>query len=141
MSRRARKQNKANRKRSSFHDIPWKQLTNPYAPLEICSAEQVAQIHTATLDILENIGIDFFDAEALAILEKAGAKVDHKSQHVWLDRGMVLEHLAHVPEKFTLQARNPARNMIIGGNHINFLPGGGFAFVSDLDRGLSLIHI
>ena len=46
-----------------------------------------------------------------------------------------MELIAHTPEKFILQARNPARNMIIGGNHINFLPGGGFAFISDLDRG------
>ena len=70
MSRRPRNRNKTKRKRSSFHDIPWKQLTNQFAPLEICTAEQVAQIHEATLDILENIGIDFFDAEALSILEK-----------------------------------------------------------------------
>ena len=135
MGRRRRKQAKSDRQRSSFHAIPWKRLVNPYAPLEICSAEQVQQIHTATLDILENIGVDFMDAEALSIWDAAGAKVDHSAQHVWIDRGLVMELVSHAPEQFTLRARNSARNMVIGGNHINFLPGGGHAFVSDLDRG------
>lgn len=135
MKRRRRGQTKTQRKRSSFHDIPWRQLTNPYAPLEICTPEQVEQIHEATLDILETIGIDFMDAEALSIWEKAGAKVDHKAQHVWIDRGLVTELVTHVPAKFRLRGRNRSRDMILGGNHINFLPGGGHAFISDLDRG------
>ncbi len=135
MSQRRRKQSKANRKRSSFHAVPWKKLVNPYAPLEICTAEQVEQIHEATLDIIENIGIDFMDAEALSIWEKAGAKVDHKAQHVWVDRGLLMELVSKAPSKFTLKGRNPGRDMIVGGNHINFLPGGGFAFISDLDTG------
>ncbi len=135
MTQRRRKRNKPDRKRSSFHSIPWQQLVNPYAPLEVCTAEQVEQIHAATLDILENIGIDFMDAEALSIWEKAGAKVDHKSQHVWIDRGLLMELVGKAPAKFRLRGRNPARDMIIGGNHINFLPGGGFAFISDLDSG------
>ncbi|MEM7344952.1 MAG: trimethylamine methyltransferase family protein [Chloroflexota bacterium] len=135
MGRRRRKVTKSERQRSSFHAIPWKRLVNPYAPLEIGSIEQIEQIHNASLDILETIGIDFLDAEALSIWEQAGAKVDHKAQHVWIDRGLVMELIALSPEQFTLKARNPARDMMLGGNHINFLPGGGHAFVSDLDGG------
>ncbi len=134
MSRR-RRVAKSNRLRSPFHAIPWKQLGNPCPPTEINSPEQVQRVHTASLDILENIGIDFFDTEALSILEKAGAKVDHKAQHVWIDRGLVMDLVDLAPEQFTLKARNPDRDMILGGNHINFLPGGGHAFISDLDQG------
>lgn len=133
--KRRRKVAKTERLRSSFHAIPWRRLINPFAPLEIGTAEQVEQIHAATLDILENIGLDFFDAEALSIWEKAGAKVDHQAQHVWIDRGLVMELVSLTPAEFTLKARNPARDMRLGGNHINFLPGGGHAFVNDLDRG------
>lgn len=110
-------------------------MTNPFAPLEIGTAEQVGQIHEASLDILENIGIDFFDDEALSIWEQAGAKVDHGARHVWMDRGLILDAVARAPKHFRLRGRNPERDMILGSNHINFLPGGGHAFVNDLDRG------
>jgi trimethylamine--corrinoid protein Co-methyltransferase len=48
---------------------------------------------------------------------------------------MVLEQLAHAPSIFGLRARNPARDLVIGGNHLVFGAVGGPAFVSDLDRG------
>ena len=118
--------------RSSFHSIPSTRITNPFAPLEIGTPAQVEQIHAASLDILENIGIDFFDAEALSIWEQAGAKVDHQSRHVWMDRGLVMEQVAKAPEHFRLRGRNPAKDMLLGDNQINFLPGGGHAFVNDL---------
>src|SRR5262245_37876559 len=85
--------------------------------------------------ILEEIGIDFLDAEALDIWQAAGAKVDHSAQHVWIDRGLVLEAVARAPSQFTLRARNPARSVPIGGNHSIFSVTSGTAFVSDLDNG------
>ncbi|MFT5197230.1 MAG: trimethylamine--corrinoid protein Co-methyltransferase, partial [Candidatus Promineifilaceae bacterium] len=65
---------------------------------------------------LENIGIDFMDDEALDIWEAAGAKVDRANQHVWIDRGSLAQALAAAPSTFTWKARNPAHNVIIGGN-------------------------
>ncbi len=32
-------------KRLGFHQLPWRNLVNPYAPIEVLSADQVEQIH------------------------------------------------------------------------------------------------
>jgi trimethylamine--corrinoid protein Co-methyltransferase len=87
------------------------------------------------MHILENVGIEFLDDEALAIWEKAGAKVDRKAKHVWPDRGLISEAVAEAPQSFTWRARNPDRNLTIGGNSIAFAPSAGMVYVSDLEHG------
>lgn len=108
---------------------------NPFAPLEPLSADQLAHLDDASLRILEEIGIDFLDAEALELWRAAGAKVDLGAQHVWIDRGLVRELVGRAPRQFRLRARNPERTLTIGGNHVNFATVGGAPFYSDLVMG------
>jgi trimethylamine--corrinoid protein Co-methyltransferase len=114
---------------------PFRQVRNPLAPLEILSAAQIVRLHEASMHIMEEIGLDFLDDEALDLWEKAGAKVDRKGQHVWLDRGLVMETIASAPRSFTMRARNPARNVVLGGNAVVFGPNGGMAYAAELDNG------
>lgn len=120
---------------SPLADKPFRPLVNPLRPVEMLTPEQLEQIHTASLHILENIGLDFLHEETLAIWQAAGAKVDWATQHAWLDRGLVLEAVAQAPAQFTLYARNPAHNLTIGGNHINFATVGAAPYYSDQERG------
>jgi trimethylamine--corrinoid protein Co-methyltransferase len=131
--RRAARRSK--RAESPLLRIPFRAVTNPWPPLEVVRPEQLDQLHNASLRILEDIGLNFMDAETLSIWGKAGARVDHAKQHAWLDRGMVLEAVARAPRTFTWRARNPAHNVAIGGNHIAFAPQGGVAYVTSLARG------
>ena len=62
--------------------IPFGPIQNHWRPLEVITPEQIEEIHEASMHILEIIGIVFMDAESLDIWEKAGARVDHKSQNV-----------------------------------------------------------
>ena len=48
---------------------------------------------------------------------------------------MVEETIVSAPSEFRLHARNPARDVEIGGRNVVFTSVGGPAFVSDLDRG------
>ena len=114
---------------------PFHQPRNPFAPTEILTPDQVQQLHDASMHILENIGLDFLDDEALDIWAKAGAKVDHATRHVWIDRGLLMETIAQAPAEFTWRARNPERNVAIGGRSIAFGPNGGMVYVSDLEKG------
>jgi trimethylamine--corrinoid protein Co-methyltransferase len=123
------------RSQSPLLKIPFRQIHNPLSPLEVVSAEQLEQLHQASMHILEHMGLDFFDDEALDLWTQAGAKVDRSRRHVWLDHGLVLELLAHAPASFTWQARNPARHVTVGGNVINFAPNGGTVFAANLDIG------
>ncbi len=54
---------------------------------------------------------------------------------VCMEPGLVEQAIVTTPSSFTVHARNPERNIEVGGNAINFTPVGGPAFVSDLDRG------
>ncbi len=100
-------------------------LTEPMTP------DQVARIDAASMDILENVGVMFRDPTALADWARAGAKV--VGEMVYLDRGLVRELIATIPESFTYHARNPANNLPFGADHAMFVPMTGAPFLRDLD--------
>lgn len=87
-------------------------------PVEPLSDEGVAAVHDAAMRILEEIGIEFLNEEALALFKEAGARVD--GERVWLDREFVMEMVAKAPDHFTITPRNPSRELTIGAGHINF---------------------
>jgi trimethylamine---corrinoid protein Co-methyltransferase len=91
------------------------------------------RIHQASMRILSEFGIDFYDDEARAILKEHGAEV--RGQTVYFDPGLVAEFVAKAPSQFTQLARNPANNLPIGGDHIVFAPVYGPPFVQDRERG------
>ncbi|SLN44460.1 trimethylamine methyltransferase family protein [Pseudooctadecabacter jejudonensis] len=100
-------------------------LTEPMTP------DQVEQIDAASMDILENVGVQFRDDIALADWKQAGAKV--VGDMVYLDRHLVRDLIATIPETFTYHARNPANSLPFGGDHGIFVPMTGAPFLRDLD--------
>jgi trimethylamine--corrinoid protein Co-methyltransferase len=116
-------------------DLPFRELRNPRPSFAFLDPDGLEAIHQASLRILEDVGMDFLDDEALDIWERAGAKVDRGARHVWPDRGLVLEAIASAPATFRLRARNDAHSVTVGGDAICFGPCGGMAYATDLDRG------
>ena len=115
--------------------LQWRQLCNPYRPIEVLSEDEVAAIHEASLKILEEIGIRILFDDARRLLRKAGADVDEDSLRVRFDRGLVLEAVAKAPQRIKLHAPNPDRCVEVGGNLLAFLTVGGPPHASDLKRG------
>lgn len=124
-----------NRTHSPLSHIPNRRILNSIPPTQVLNAEQLDKLHDASMQIVEEIGISFMDDEVLDIWHQAGAKVDHKAQHVWIDRGLLLDLVARAPSEFTWRARNPQWNRHVGGNEITFVPNGGVIFAQDLDKG------
>lgn len=120
---------------SVIQQPPWRQLVNPFAPLEVLSADQLEAVHQTSMRILEEIGIEFMSPRALDLLARAGAQVDHSSGLVKLDRGLVAEQLAKAPASVTLTPRNGSRALEIGGRNLVFSLVAGPPNVHDLDRG------
>jgi trimethylamine---corrinoid protein Co-methyltransferase len=114
---------------------PLPRLANPWAPLEILSAEQVERIVAAAFRILEEAGLEIRSAAAREHYRRAGALVDEQSQLVRLGRDIVTAHLAKAPERFVLHARNPARHLHVGDNVVNFGPVTGAPNIRDLEGG------
>lgn len=138
MARRSAERKRGRRRNRPDSDLagkPFRHLTNPLSPVEVLSEEQSERIHDASMRILEEVGIDFLDDEALSLWEAAGAKVDRKERHVWPDRELVLETIARAPDEFALRARNPEHTLRIGGNSVNFATVGAAPYYSDLKRG------
>jgi trimethylamine--corrinoid protein Co-methyltransferase len=95
-----------------------KSITNPRLGLSILSPEDVQRIHTATLDVIENVGIRFPSQRALDIWEAHGATVDWDTMIVQV-RGHVIEDaLKQAPPVYALAARDPAQDLPLDGNHV-----------------------
>src|SRR5271170_2352121 len=92
----------------------------PFPPLDLVSRDELESIHQAALAVLKEIGIDFLHDEARAMLKSAGADVDPASRRVRFDPALIGAHLGLAPKEFTLHARNPGRNLTIGGRHVAF---------------------
>lgn len=138
MTRHRRRRSRREHRRdqaSPWAGKPFRQVRNPLAPVEVLSGEQVERIHQASMHILENVGLEFLDDEALDIWASAGADVDRDAQRVRMDRALVMEAVAQAPAQFTLHARNPARSLQIGDDYIVFASTGGTPNVSDFDNG------
>ena len=72
---------------------------------------------------------------AIDLFRADGADIDDATRRVRLDPDRVQELVALAPREFELHARNPERNVRLGGDHLVFCAVGGPAFVTDLDRG------
>lgn len=92
---------------------------------------QIERIDAASMAILEDVGVLFRDPIALADWRRAGADV--RGDRVHLDRGLVRELIASIPESFTYAARNPANNLPFGNDHAIFVPMTGAPYLRDLD--------
>jgi trimethylamine---corrinoid protein Co-methyltransferase len=131
---RRRAQQRANRA-SGPALAPLGRLEVPWSPLEVLTVEQVERIVTAAYRVLEEAGLEIRSDAARGVFRAAGALVDDESQLVRIGRELVEAQLAHAPSNFVLHARNPARDLHVGGRTINFGPVNGAPNVSDAERG------
>jgi trimethylamine--corrinoid protein Co-methyltransferase len=114
---------------------PLPRLVNRWPPLEILNHEQVEQILVAAFRVLEEAGLEIRSVAAREVFRRAGALVDETTQMVRLGRDLVEAQLALAPASFVLHARNPARDLHVGGHVVNFGPVTGAPNISDLEGG------
>ncbi len=125
----ARAARRAERLAVTFDMLPG--LDNRLPLCEVMDPGQVERIDAASMHILENTGVQFRDAIALEDWRKAGAKV--VGERVYLDRGLVRELIRSIPADITYQARNPDKNVAVGGRQAIFVPMTGAPYLRDLE--------
>ncbi len=110
-------------------------ITRKIPFFEVLDEEGLQLIEDNADTILEEIGIEFRDMpEALEILRQGGAEIDGVTAR--FPRGMCRSIIqASAPSEYTQHARNPSRNVQIGGKNTVFVPAYGSPFVFDLDQG------
>ena len=98
--------------------------------LEILNDEALEIIEANAETVLAEIGVNFVDnPDALARWKEAGADID--GERVRLPRGLARQLCATAPASFTQHARNPERNVEIGGRNLVLAPVYGPPFVRD----------
>jgi trimethylamine--corrinoid protein Co-methyltransferase len=105
--------------RGAIEQMPWRIPENTDRPTEPLDEAGVAAIHDGAMRILEEIGIEFLNAEARAILARAGCRID--GTNVRMGRDFVMEMIGRAPSQFTITPRNPDRRITIGGRNIVFV--------------------
>ncbi|MFT6024656.1 MAG: trimethylamine--corrinoid protein Co-methyltransferase [Ascidiaceihabitans sp.] len=108
----------ARRGSAVIEQMPWNPPIMMDKPVEPLRPEGVAAIHDGAMRILEEIGIEFFHPEAIALLKEAGCTVN--GENVRMSREWVMEMVALAPSEFDITPRNPDRKITIGGDHLNF---------------------
>lgn len=124
---------RAVRGRPKLEQLPY--ITRKTPDVNVLDEDGLAIIERNADTILEEIGIEFRDdEEALQLWRAAGADV--KGTRVRFPRGLprsIVQKTA--PRQYTQHARNPERNVEIGGSHTVFAPVYGPPFVQNLDDG------
>jgi len=115
--------------------LRYRSLENPFPPIEILSADQVAHLHAAALTVLEQDGIRVLLPEARDVFRTAGAEVDEETMMVRFAPELVEQSLAFAPPSFELVGRAPERTVTLGGRHLATVPVSSPPAVSDLDGG------
>ena len=104
-------------------------FVNTMPRYEILSADAIGVLDRGWRRIVSEIGVQFAKPEAVELFKAAGQQVD--GDVVKLDPGFVLEQVAKAPREFDVQARNPANNVHIGGDHMVFSGVYGSPFVRE----------
>ena len=102
----------------AIEQMPWAPPINIDPPTEPLSPEAVEAVHNTAMTILEEIGIQILNAEALQIFRQAGCLIDGETVRV--DRDFVMEMVGRAPSEFTLTPRNPQRSITVGANNLLF---------------------
>ena len=95
-----------------------KSITDPKISLNILTREEIQRLHTATLDVIENVGVRFPSSKALEIWETQGAIVDRNTSIVKAPGALIERALKYAPPVYTLAARDPVQDLPLDGNHV-----------------------
>ncbi len=132
MARRARGRRNSSEEAAVAPASPHIRRNLPF--FDVLDEETVVKLEDQVDWIMQDIGIAFRDdPEALRIWKEAGAQIEGdivKAPADWI-RGLC----AKAPREFTQVARNPERNVVIGGNNQVFAPIYGAPFVRDVEGG------
>lgn len=112
-----------------------KSISDPRLRLEVLSPSDLQRLHTATLDIIENVGVRFPSKQALDIWEMHGARVDRSTDIVKAPGHLIEDALQSCPDAYTLAARDPAQDLPLDGNHVYLGTDGCGVQILDLHTG------
>jgi trimethylamine--corrinoid protein Co-methyltransferase len=101
--------------------------------IQVLSEEQVKAIHSATLQILENTGVDMQDPQGRDLLLGAGAK--ESGGRIMIPETLVMDSIEQTPSSFPLYDRLGEDKLQLEIGNTYFGPGSDTTFTHDLETG------
>ncbi len=99
--------------------------------MQVYSKSELNQVHDASIEILETLGVVFHHPPAMELFRDNGFRVD--GNRVFISEREVVQALETVPSRFRLHSRNPVRSVYIGGDDYVLVPTGGAPNVAAMD--------
>jgi trimethylamine--corrinoid protein Co-methyltransferase len=103
--------------------------------IRVVETEVLNQVHEATVEILETVGIEFQLDEAVEILKQGGARVE--GHRVFIPRKMLDVAIEAAPASFKLWGRDEEKSIIMGEGQtrVHVEPSNGPVFAQDIKGG------
>lgn len=107
-----------------------KTINNGFGLL-LFSDDELDDIHLATLEVLETVGVFVEDQEALEIFDSGGAIIDPTSKMVKIPTYIVEDAIRSAPSKLFLAGRNPKNDIVLESNRVGFTTFGEGVYIND----------
>ena len=133
---RSRKRRRRGEKREapvSLREVNYRNLRNPFPPMDVFSRDQIASIHDTALKTLEELGMKVLLPEAIEVLQRGGARVE--GDMVYIGREVVDTAIASAPKSITGRGGSRQRDVLFELGTLTFQPGAGAPHATDLERG------
>ncbi|MBC8506548.1 MAG: trimethylamine methyltransferase family protein [Anaerolineales bacterium] len=92
--------------------------------LEVLTPDQLAEIKTATLHVLAEVGVKFPSEKALKTFAEHGAQVDFESSIVRMSPEFVLDAITKAPRQYLLSGRAEGTDLHLGSGNSYFATDG-----------------
>ena len=112
---------------------PYSQLSG--LGLNMFTDDELAELHRATLDILDDAGIMVLNDEAQEIFHSHGCRVDKKASIVKIPPYLVEEAIKSAPSKVLLAGRDPKYDIVLEGTRVANTTFGVGIKILDLETG------
>jgi trimethylamine--corrinoid protein Co-methyltransferase len=101
----------------------------------VLSSNEIEEIHSASLELLMEVGMEFQSERALEIFHKGGAEIDSEKGIVKLSNVMVENALTLAPKSVNLYSRDQELKCVLEGRNLYGISGNGANYVLDFDSG------
>ncbi|MEM7193333.1 MAG: trimethylamine methyltransferase family protein [Pseudomonadota bacterium] len=132
---RRRRGRSAEKAAPASREVNYRELRNPFPPMDVFSADQIADMHENALKVLQEKGIKVLLPEARALYAAAGASVDPSTHMVSIGREIIEAALQSAPTSITCRAGSRKRDMVLQLGSLVFQAGAGAPNATDLERG------
>jgi len=104
--------------------------------LRLITRRKVEDIHVATLEVLEQVGMRTTSKKILKVFLDAGADVESKTKTIKIPQHLVKEALKKAPKQIILCGRNPENDVLLEDNRVYFGMGGTpVPYIRDIETG------